>query len=59
MNSNSELSKFKLYYEDIHEASYWRQLIRRTTAQLMREHIQRPIAALALSMPARVKRRRK
>lgn len=59
MNRESELTKFKLYYEDIHEASYWRQLIRRTTAQLMREHIQRPIAAVALAMPARVKRRRK
>lgn len=59
MNRESELSKFKLYFEDIHDASYWRQLIRRTTTRLMREHIQRPMAALALATPARVRRRRK
>ena len=59
MNTQSELSKFKLHFEDIHEASYWRQLIRRTTTQLMREHIQHPLATVALAMPARVKRRRR
>lgn len=59
MNSESELSKFKLYYEDIHESSYWRRLIRRTTKQLMREHVRKPLASLAFAMPARVHRRRK
>lgn len=59
MNTESELSKFKLYYEDIHEPSYWRALMRRTAVQLVREHIQKPLATIALSMPARVRRKRK
>lgn len=59
MRKTSLLSEFKLYYEDIYEPSYWRRLIRRTTAQLMREHNQRPLAALALATPARVRRKQK
>lgn len=59
MNTESELSKFKLYYEDVHERSYWRALVQRTAVQLVREHIQKPLATIALSMPARVRRKRK
>ena len=59
MNRQSELSKFKLYYEDIHPASYWRALMLRTTMQLMREHIQRPLGHVAVIAPAMVRRRRK
>lgn len=58
MNSASELSKFKLYFEDLHEPSYWRRLIRRTTANLMREHIRRPLGRVTLSMPALTRRRK-
>lgn len=59
MNTESELSRFKLYYEDLHEASYWRALVRRSALQLVRDHIQKPLATIALSMPARVRRKRK
>ncbi|NIL77166.1 hypothetical protein RhoFasB10_03307 [Rhodococcus sp. B10] len=59
MNRESELSKFKLHYEDLQERSYWRELIKRAAHQVIREHIQKPLATVALTMPARVRRRRR